>query len=133
MTKEQLKSIPRIEKSIKRKKRQLLEIREIMYCVPALSNDEKVQMSVVNRGMSVVDSALDLEQKLHEDCVKLLNLKNEAYDIIRDIKDDRERELMELRYIDGLRWEKIALEMNYSHRWVTRLHGRILAKLFPND
>ena len=133
MTKEQLKNVPRIEKNIKRKKRQLDEVRELMYCVPALSGDEKVQTSTMDSSMSKVDAALDLERKLHEDCLKLLKLKGEAYDIIREINDDRERELMELRYIDGLRWEKIALEMHYSYRWVTRLHGRILKKLFPND
>lgn len=129
MTREELKTIPRIEKLIKYKKEQLEELQELATCVPALNQNEKVQTTVIDRGMSQVDKLIDLELKIKEDQRKLVNLKAEAYDIIRELKG-AERELMELRYINGKRFEEIATEMNRSYRHVIRLHGRILSKIF---
>ena len=48
---------------------------------------------------------------------------------INSLTDARERRLMRLRYIDGMKWEQIAIELNYEYSWVLRLHGKILAKL----
>lgn len=131
MTREELKTIPRIEKLIKYKKEQLEELRELATCVPALNQNEKVQTTIIDRGMPQIDRLIDLDFKIREDQRKLINLKAEAYDIIRELKG-AERELMELRYINGKRFEEIATEMNRSYRHVIRLHGKILEKIFRN-
>lgn len=39
------------------------------------------------------------------------------------------RRLLRLRYIDGLTWERVAVEMDYSWTQVHRLHGEALAEL----
>lgn len=41
----------------------------------------------------------------------------------------RERLLLRLYYIDGLTWEQVAVNMNYSWTQVHRIHGRALQKL----
>lgn len=46
-----------------------------------------------------------------------------------EMLEPRERQLVRLRYIDGLTWEQVAVEMNYSWRQVHRIHGDALAKL----
>lgn len=43
--------------------------------------------------------------------------------------EPRERHLIRLHYIDGLTWEQVAVEMDYSWRQVHRIHGDALAKL----
>ena len=37
-----------------------------------------------------------------------------------------ERRLMRCRYIEGKTWEQVAVDLNYSYRRVTQIHGHIL-------
>jgi RNA polymerase sigma factor (sigma-70 family) len=46
-----------------------------------------------------------------------------------DLLQPRERTLLRLYYIDGLTWEQVAYEMDYSWRQVHRIHGDALMKL----
>lgn len=43
--------------------------------------------------------------------------------------DDRERSLLRARYIEGLQWEQIAVDMNYSIQRVWQVHGDALKRL----
>lgn len=43
-----------------------------------------------------------------------------------DALDGRERYIMRARYIEGRKWEEIALVMNYSIQHLWRVHGDIL-------
>jgi RNA polymerase sigma factor (sigma-70 family) len=43
--------------------------------------------------------------------------------------DPTERELVRLRYIDGLSWYKIMRTINYSEQQTHRIHARALIKL----
>ena len=45
---------------------------------------------------------------------------------IDSIEDDDEREVLRLRYIRGLKWEEVAVKMNYSWKWIHKIHGRAL-------
>lgn len=45
------------------------------------------------------------------------------------ISDENEAEVLRLRYIKGMKWEEIVLEMNYTWRWVHQIHGRALEHL----
>ena len=42
------------------------------------------------------------------------------------VSDATEQEILSRRYLLGQRWEKIAVEMKYSYRHVTKLHGYAL-------
>lgn len=42
------------------------------------------------------------------------------------VPDPTEQEILSRRYLIGQSWEKIAVEMGYSYRNVTRLHGYAL-------
>lgn len=45
---------------------------------------------------------------------------------IRMVPDATEQEILSRRYLIGQSWEKIAVEMKYSYRHVTKLHGYAL-------
>lgn len=45
---------------------------------------------------------------------------------IRMVSDATEQEILSRRYLLGQRWEKIAVEMGYSYRNITRIHGHAL-------
>lgn len=45
---------------------------------------------------------------------------------IRALHDENEQEVLRLRYISGLKWEEVAVEMNLTRRRVTQIHGKAL-------
>ncbi len=45
---------------------------------------------------------------------------------IEAVPDGALRRLLYLRYISGYTWERIAVEMSYTYKWVCSLHGRAL-------
>lgn len=56
-------------------------------------------------------------------------LAREIEQAIESLEDDRLRLLLRYRYISGWTWERIAVEMGYAYRQVTRLHGKALEEI----
>lgn len=48
---------------------------------------------------------------------------------IKRVQDERLQNLLILRYVDGLTWEAVAMQMNYEVRQVHRLHGDALEQV----
>lgn len=71
----------------------------------------------------------DLQTEINREIDELVDLRQEIESVIQTVPDDVLRDLLVYRYIDGCKFEQIALEMNYNYRWITRLHGRALSKL----
>ena len=51
---------------------------------------------------------------------------------IGTLENYTERKVMRLKYIQGYRWESIAVEMNYTWRHVHRIHSRALKNIKIN-
>lgn len=62
---------------------------------------------------------------------KLVELKAEQLAVEKAIEGlkPQERTLLRRRYIDGLTWEQVCVEENYSWRQVHNIHSRALKKL----
>lgn len=131
MTKTELKEIPLLNKRIKEKKRAIEILRELAYCTGAIRVDDKIQKSPYNKGHPCIDKLVDLEKRLQADINYLLTLKSEFARIL-DTLDGNEKRLMELRYLNDLKWHEVAAAMNYSMRQIHRQHGKILHKIFSN-
>lgn len=69
---------------------------------------------------------MELEAKLNARIDVLVDTRTEIEAAIAEVPDATERMLLELRYVDGLRWDEIARRMDYDVRQVYRLHGRAL-------
>lgn len=52
-------------------------------------------------------------------------------DALDEMPSEAERTLLILRYKQGLTFDKVAVEMNYSRRHTLRLHGSALAHFMP--
>lgn len=61
--------------------------------------------------------------------VEALEKAQLAIEVLIDVLDPVERKLMRHRYLDGLTWEKVCVEMNYSWRQTHNIHARALDKL----
>lgn len=62
---------------------------------------------------------------------RLIDTKREIIDVIAQVPDSRYRTLLTERYTAFKTWEQIAVDMNYSFRQVTRMHGLALMALTP--
>lgn len=75
-----------------------------------------------------VEKIWELERELN---TKLSDMVEQRQAIERAIEalPDKQKQLMRYRYIDGMKWEKVAVEMNMEYRWVLRIHGRALQEI----
>ena len=70
-----------------------------------------------------------MSQKIDREIDRYVDMREEIQTAISMVDDIQLRTLLSLRYINGLTWEKIAVEMNYDYRWILRLHGKALSEI----
>lgn len=76
-----------------------------------------------------VESLDELDHLYIERTTSWMDLIREADRIIMQIKKPRQREVLQLRYMCGLKWEEIREKMEYSDvRSVHKMHGWALAE-----
>lgn len=82
----------------------------------------------LDRTSSVVAKIVDFERDLYESIDSLVDLKRKIVSEIDSLENKEYRTLLLLRYVNFMTWEKIAISMNYSYRWVFVIHGRALSE-----
>lgn len=73
-----------------------------------------------------VAKIVDLEREINAIIDAYIDLKRQVEEVVEKVSDPDEAAIIYKRYFLNERWEQIAMEMNMSHRNVTRLHGRAL-------
>ena len=97
---------------------------------------DKMFPSVVNDGMphgsnhsdlsdyaAILDEQIEL---LKEERLERVRCYQKIERQIRQMENGDEQEVLRLRYILGMKWEEVDLKMNYSCKWVHKIHGRAL-------
>ncbi len=70
-----------------------------------------------------VEKMLELRDELAADFRRQLTIRREIEEAIRALEDERLRELLRLRYLEGLTWDKVAERMECSQQWkIGRAH-----------
>lgn len=77
----------------------------------------------------IVAELIGLQNKYMDKLHRLNAAMAEVEDMIGSLEDPTERRLMRYRYIEGLTWEEVCVEVNYSWRQTHKIHGRALGKL----
>lgn len=123
--KEYLKSY---KKALRREQRILDEIQ----CLRL----DKMFPSIVQDGMPHGSSQEDLSgyaatldemiEDLKKERLEKVKIRKKIEQSIRNLEDEDEQEVLRLRYISGLKWEEVAVEMNLTRRRVTQIHGKAL-------
>jgi len=68
-------------------------------------------------------------QELKEERLERAKTYTDIEKKIREMADDNEQELLRLRYIQGKSFEEIAVEMGYTYRHITSIHGKALRNI----
>ena len=70
-----------------------------------------------------------LERKAAKAREKALDLAEEIETMIDGLEDNRMKLILSLRYLKGYSWVKVAMQANYSEKYVFRIHGKAIAEL----
>ncbi len=83
-----------------------------------------------NRGKDSIGDTIakivDLQEEINRDIDALVDLKAEIYSVVQSIENVECRTLLELRYLSFMRWEEIAVQLNYGMENIYRLHRKAL-------
>lgn len=111
--------------------RRLKELRA-RYTSRAIQYDDMPKAHDSEHDLSEYAAELDqLEAEAKEVYAGAVRTQREIYQALRSMKDGTHRRVLELRYVDGYTFEKIAVLMELSYQWVCELHGRALQEFCP--
>lgn len=126
-TKTYLQQISRLDRMINNKLSEIQQFRELARSVSAVKNEERVQNTPNFDKIGTAYCKIEeMEEKLDKLIDEYVDKKNLIISQIDGIENETYYEILFARYIEKKTFEKIADEMTYSFRNVTRLHGRAL-------
>ena len=73
-----------------------------------------------------MDKVLEIDEEIKREIDELQTVRQEIRSALDQLEDENLKLLMEYRYIDGMTWEQVAVEMHYSYMQICRLHGKAL-------
>ena len=76
------------------------------------------------RGIAETEDTAAMEAELLADYTQLMHRQREIAAVIRDVPDERHRTVLEMRYLQGMPFFRIAMAMNYEERQIYRYHKR---------
>lgn len=127
--KEYLLQVRHINKMIELKQNEINKLNLLLGVKAVNYEAERVQSSNTTDRTDLICKIVDFEIELKEYINRLIDLKKEIMQTIDKLEDADLIKLLYLRYFDFKTWEEIAIAMNYSYRWVLKLHGISLQKI----
>jgi DNA-directed RNA polymerase specialized sigma subunit len=124
--KEYLRSYREHVKRIDRIEAELLELRSMRVSV-SINNDGMPHAHNVTDLSGYAAELDELERKLLEERYQSIMAYKDIVRRIKRLRSENELDVLFYRYIKGMDWWEIADRMNYSERWVHKIHGKALA------
>ena len=117
------------EKEIGIKLDKIAMLRELSTKITQTLTPDKVKSNSENRLESSVSKIVDIEREIGTSIDQLERIRLQVESVINSVPNVNQRNVLRLRYISGMKWEQIAVKLNYDYRWVLRLHGKALNKI----
>ena len=127
--KDYLRQAYRLNELIQSNKSELDELRMLSENVSGidLTKEPSSRSSSGDAGFAkIIMKIIDLENAINDDINELLSLKLEIRTTINTVKDNDEKLLLKLRYLNFMQWENICDEMSVSVRTAHRIHADAL-------
>ena len=131
MTKEELnkytetkREIEIIEDKIEYLKEKKTSIKSMVITdMPRGSNSENDRLGIL---LGEIEELINI---YNEKQIRLIKQQIKIEEAISILDDPIDRNIMRLRYLEGMKWEKICVEVNYRWAQVHRHHKKILEKI----
>ena len=121
-----LQSIEKMNAQIEYKQREVESLRDLLLKITGSIEQDRVQNSMNNdKTGDTIAKIVDLQNEINSEIDALVDRKREIMQLLDEI-DPKSSCLLYKRYFEFKTWEQIAVEMGYSYRQVTRLHGKAL-------
>lgn len=128
--KEYLNRYRSINYTIDAKLEQVARLRALATRVTPSYGGRKSNGSTSDRVGHILAGIERLEQEVNREIDRLISAAAEIRATISLLPDEHMRELLEMRYINGWSWRKIAAKMNYSEKHlIGYLHKRALEEI----
>jgi len=75
----------------------------------------------------IVGRIVDMEHEVDASIDQLQVIKQQVESVISELPEASHRNVLRLRYINGFRWEEIAVKLDYTYRNVCYIHGKALS------
>jgi len=98
----------------------------------ATGRTDAIRLSGTSHRSKVEDNVLamvDVHRELKGQIDALMHESKRAERLIAVLPDGRHRSVLQLRYLCGMGWEEIADKMQYTLRWVHKLHREAIDML----
>lgn len=86
-----------------------------------------------SRGPDKIQNAvcriIELENDINREIDAQIDLRRQIESAVNNLEDDRLRDIVRRRYIDGITWDDISKELSLDERWVRRLNARAIREL----
>lgn len=134
--KQYLRKMFYFHRTIIAKQKQIEELRLLAESTGAIRYDKDRVITSLPQAAGYEDKVaalVDMEHKLLEDIQELTEMYNEGWKMIDSLEDPMDRLILVMRYINHMRWEEIALELNYSVDHIYYRHRHALKKIRINS
>ena len=127
-TKEYLQQIYHSRQRIQRLERQRQQLRANLFSLgsPSDLTKDRVQTTPDDKLIKLVARVDRLERDIVAEIAELTELIATISKQIESVSDERYRTVLFNRYIMCWSWERVAVDMNMTRRWVLKLHGQAL-------
>lgn len=76
-----------------------------------------------------IEKIINLKKVINAEIDRFVDLKKEIRSVINQVPDNSQKLVLKLRYIQFLKWESVAVEMDLSLKQVHRIHNEALKNI----
>lgn len=126
-TKDFLQQIELFDNHINNKLEELERLRSLTLKITSSLKDDVVSASGSQDKLGdAVAKIIDLQDEINQSIDLYVDRKREVNRVLEQITDVDYLQVLSKRYLLYESWEQIAMEMGYTYRHITRLHGEAL-------
>jgi DNA-directed RNA polymerase specialized sigma24 family protein len=128
---EYLSQVYNLKRKIKYNLVRLEELREMSCSISAPAWDKVPSGNRCTEApfVKVLERIWEKEEEINREMAELERLEKEIQAVIEALTDVDERYVLLYRYMQGMKWEQVALEMNRCESSVRKIHAKALRKI----
>ena len=124
-----LKRIIEVDKLINVKVRELRNLKRLSGLKSSCWSDMPKSKNISDIVCDSVCEIIDLENEINKSIDKLVDMKRFAMNKIDSLEDNRIKIILIRKYFHNDTYQKIAIDLNLTYKWVVKLHNDGISEL----